>query len=192
MHTQTLDEILSLPTVSSGEVVITKKYGLLDDPVEIQKQRDAGPKPNQLWLARNINDDNDDIDDMMYVMVTNVLSGIDGFNDGELVQVIPMENDERLQTNESLVIHRGSPIEMDMVTWPSLEATIPVSILRKPLRFFPDDIAAMITGSDDPDGDGVARGHDPSEPWSDAFNRLDGIIRKLLEWHFMCLPSADK
>lgn len=192
MHTQTLDEILSLPTVSSGEVVITKKYGLLDDPVEIQKQRDAGPKPNQLWLARNINDDNDDIDDMMYVMVTNVLSGIDGFNDGELVQVIPMENDERLQTNESLVIHRGSPIEMDMVTWPLLEATIPVSILRKPLRFFPDDIAAMITGSDDPDGDGVARGHDPSEPWSEAFNRLDVIIRKLLEWHFMCLPSADK
>ena len=192
MHTQTLDEILSLPTVSSGEVVITKKYGLLDDPVEIQKQRDAGPKPNQLWLARNINDDNDDIDDTMYVMVTNVLSGIDGFNDGELVQVIPMENDERLQTNESLVIHRGSPIEMDMVTWPLLEATIPVSILRKPLRFFPDDIAAMITGSDDPDGDGVVRGHDPSEPWSEAFNRLDVIIRKLLEWHFMCLPSADK
>ena len=65
MHTQTLDEILSLPTVSSGEVVITKKYGLLDDPVEIQKQRDAGPKPNQLWLARNLNDDNDDIDDMI-------------------------------------------------------------------------------------------------------------------------------
>ena len=128
----------------------------------------------------------------MYVMVTNVLRGIDGFNDGELVQVIPMENDERLQTNESLVIHRGSPIEMDMVTWPLLEATIPVSILRKPLRFFPDDIAAMITGSDDPDGNGVVRGHDPSEPWSEAFNRLDVIIRKLLEWHFMCLPSADK
>ncbi|KAB8287103.1 hypothetical protein DSM100688_1878 [Bifidobacterium ramosum] len=171
----------------------------LDSPKRIERQLAEGVKRGQVWLASDYgcgigstadavaadSDDADDLDDnSLYVLVAGVNT-----DDPRLVTVIPLSNDLRAETDDSLVIEQGSPLGEPMVAWPTIPAIIPVRLLYKPLKQFAPATVDAIVANDpakaDP-ADVVRQGETNEENDSPFVQNREDTIAILLKWHVMC------
>lgn len=167
----------------------------LDSPERIEHQLAEGIKRGQVWLASDYEcglgktdktaDDENGLDhDSMYVMVADVNA-----DDPRMVTVIPLSNDLRAETDDSLVIEKGAPLGIPMVAWSTIPAIIPVRLLYKPLKqFAPATVDAIIAGDAakaDP-ADVVRRGETNEENDSPFVQNREDTIAILLAWHVMC------
>ena len=158
----------------------------LDSPERIEAQLKEGVKRGQVWLA--VDDTADDaessIRDSLYVMIVEVNE-----RDPRLATVIPLSNDLRAQTEDSLVIEEGSPLEIPTVAWPKIHAIIPVRLLSKPLKQFkPDTVESIL--SEDPSladaDDTVVLGFDHEDNESPYVENREDAIATLVKWHARC------
>lgn len=174
-----LTDLLSLPNPDESDDVLFADLQPddVDSPERISRQLAEGVKRGQLWSAADADGN------MMYVLVTAVS------NDRRTATVIPLSNDARMETANSLVIEEGSPLDIPMVAWPSLTAIIPVHLLRKPLKEFAPQTVSSIEHNDPAltaPQDSIRRGVDPEDGYSQAFDERDDIAVALIVWHGMC------
>lgn len=168
----------------------------LGSPERIEAQLQEGVKRGQVWIASEdiLTDDEDDNDeneegdydlpDSLYVMIVDVNA-----DDPRLVTVIPLSDDLRVQTDDALVIEKGSPLEQPTLAWPRIKAIIPMRLLSTPLKQFKPATVDAIVSNDvaiaDPD-DTVTPGTDQKpEDFFLPENRED-IVTTLLKWHAQC------
>ncbi|KAB7790039.1 hypothetical protein [Bifidobacterium leontopitheci] len=180
------DNIISVPP--SGDD--------LDSPDRIAAQLEEDIKRGQVWLASDygcftdsgtatdIAESND-----LYVMIVDVNA-----DDPRLASVIPLSNDLRAETDDSLVIEQGSPLGIPMVAWPTIPAIIPIRLLSKPLKqFSPATADAIIT--DDPSksasSDVVRRGNSQAGSESPFVENREDTIAVLVLWHAMCAKLPE-
>lgn len=152
----------------------------LDSPERIRRQLQEGVKRGQMWFA----EDGTSEDSSLYVMIVDVDA-----DDPRLATVIPLSNDLRAQTDDSLIIEKGSPLGIPTVAWPGSKALIPVRLLAKPLKEFAASTVESIV-EDDPSlvasDDEIVRGVDQQENDSMFVQNREDIRMLLLIWHAMC------
>lgn len=96
-----------------------------------------------------------------------------------MVRVVPVSNDPRAETDDSLVVE-DTPLEEPLVVWPTIVVDIPARLLYKPLKGFSPEVTDAVAA--DAPCDGVRRGEDHAEndsPFVD--NRVDHAAI-LLRW----------
>lgn len=157
----------------------------LDSPERIRRQRAEGVKRGQLWMAK------DDDGNLSYVLITALC------DDPRTAMAIPLTNDERMETADSIVIEQGAPLEVPMVAWPMFRTAIPINLLFKPLKeFAPETVDAI--ECDDPSKsastDIVRRGNDPDDEESAAFDERNDAALVMIAWHTRCdrLPALGQ
>ncbi|MBW3080731.1 hypothetical protein [Bifidobacterium saguinibicoloris] len=155
----------------------------VDSPERIERQLAEGVKRGQLWIA-------DQGDDSLYVLVAEVN------DDPRMATVIPLSNDLHSETDDSLVVG-NTPLDIEMVAWPGLQAIIPVRLLYKPLKEFPESAVKAIEHDDlrfAKKTDAIRRGHDNEERDSPFVENREDITAILLKWHAMCfdLPKLHE
>ncbi|RSX52023.1 hypothetical protein [Bifidobacterium callimiconis] len=183
MTTRSLTDMLRLYEQHVDDIeIIEPDENDLDSPERIRRQRAEGVRRGQLWMARD-HDDN-----LSYVLVTALC------DDPRMAMVIPLSNDERMETADSLVIEKGAPLEIPMVAWPVFRTAIPISLLFKPLKEFAPATVDAIEGNDpakaDPN-DVIRHGTDPDDEMSEAFDERDDTALIMIVWHARCADLPE-
>ncbi|PLS29164.1 hypothetical protein [Bifidobacterium parmae] len=155
----------------------------LDSPERIERQLAEGVKRGQLWSAYSNGDS-------LYVLIAEV------DDDPRMATVIPLSNDLRSETDDSLVIG-NTPLDIEMVAWPGLKTLIPVRLLYKPMKELSESAVKAIESDNlrfTRKADAIRRGHDSGEYDSPFVKDRDDITVILLKWHAMCfdLPKLHE
>lgn len=181
-NTRSFTEMLGMYEQLKGRtpVIIPPSGDDLDSPERIEKQLAEGVKRGQLWSAASD-------DDMLYLLITEV------DEDPRMAHVIPLSNDMRAETDDSLVIG-NTPLETDMVAWPDLKAIIPVRLLYRPLKELSESAVKSIENDNlrfAKKTDAIRRGHDSGKSDSPFVESRDDITMTLIKWHAMCFDLPE-
>lgn len=184
-NTRSFTELLGMYDRMKGRMpeIIPPSGDDLNSPERIERQLAEGVKRGQLWSAGTD-------DESLYVLVMEVNE------DPRMATIIPLSNDLRAETDDSLVIG-NTPLDIEMVTWPGLKALIPVRLLYKPLKELSETAVKSIESDDlrfAKKADAIRQGHDNEENDSLFVENREDITAILLKWHAMCfdLPKLGE
>lgn len=145
----------------------------IDDPAVIADLMEQGPAAGQIWLAQG-----SQVVEPQYALIVQVEE------DARIVTVIPMNNDERCQDGETLVVG-DNPLGVAMMAWPRCQTSIPVRVLARPMKAL-SNAAFQAVRHDEEDALAVVfRGRGPQ---AEGFARdnVDEMFAAFIHWHDQC------